>query len=81
VAESTSGGGFQATVRRGVFKTRGAAKLAAARKTARNFEVAVKRSTAAIEVQKGILKQTKADLAEAKRALKYWEGEAKETGG
>ena len=78
--ETTSGGGFNVVVTRGAFDTRGEAKLAAARKTARNTEMAVKKSAASIEVQKGILKEIKADLVEAKKALKYWEGEAEKEG-
>lgn len=74
--ETTSGGGFSVVVTRGVFDTRGEAKLAAARKTARNTEMAVKRSEAAMDAQKIIFKQIKADLVEAKKSLKYWEGEA-----
>ena len=73
--ETTSGGGFEITVTRGVFDTRGEAKLAANQKTVRNLEIAVKRSTAALEGLKGTLKGIKADLVEARKRLKYWEDE------
>ncbi len=76
--ERTSGGGFEAVVRRGVFKTRKEAKVAAYTKAVHNLTRAVENSEAIIKQLKSELTVLKKDLSDVKKGLKYWEAEPEE---
>lgn len=67
--------GFEAVVRKGVYKTRGDAKVAAEEKTLRNYKAALVKAQKAEKSAIAETKRVKKDITEAEKRLKYWKGE------